>query len=58
MTATFLPPGAYRLEATLTGWNSDGFPQLTEQEQLELPKIGAPLLRGQVPTSLRITLTR
>jgi hypothetical protein len=51
-----LPPYAYRLEATLHGWNSSGFAALTDEEQRELPTLGAPLLRGEIPTSIRLTL--
>ena len=50
-----LPPGAYRIEAILYGWSND---RLTEAEQADLPTLAAPLLRGEVPTSMRITLTR
>ena len=50
-----LAPGAYRIEAILYGWSNE---RLTEAEQAELPKLAAPLLRGEVPTSMRITLTR
>ena len=49
-----LKPGAYRIEAVLYGWNDK---DLNEQQQSELQKLPAPLLRGEVPASTRITLT-
>jgi hypothetical protein len=52
-----IAPGDYRIEATLYGWNSSGFAGLTEAEMQALPQLGAPLLRGEVPTSKPITLT-
>jgi len=51
-TDTF--PGAYRIEAILYGWNYDRF---TEEERMELARIGKPFLLGEVPASMRITLT-
>jgi len=48
-----LPVGAYRIEATLTGWSDDKF---TDAERMELAKMGSPFLRGEVPASTRITL--
>ena len=48
------PPGAYRIEAILSGWNYDRF---TEAERLELATIGNPFLRGEIPASVRVTLT-
>jgi len=44
-----------RPSAILYGWSTE---RLTEQDQADLPKMAAPLLRGEVPTSMRITLTR
>lgn len=49
-----LPPGAYRVEAVLYGWNDKDF---TDAERLALSKIGNPFLRGEIPASARITLT-
>jgi hypothetical protein len=49
-----LPPGPYRIEATLYGWSSDKF---TDAEWVELEKMGSPFMSGEVPASLRITLT-
>jgi hypothetical protein len=49
-----VPPGAYRLEAILYGWNLTRF---TEEEMMELAKFGNPFLRGEVPVSMRVTLT-
>lgn len=48
-----LPPGAYRIEATLTGWNSDKF---SEAERAELERMGNPFLEGEVPASARVNL--
>jgi hypothetical protein len=48
------PPGAYRIEAILSGWNYDRF---TDAERLELATIGNPFLRGEIPASVRVTLT-
>ena len=53
-----LSPGAYRIEANLHGWNRTGFAALTDEEQRELPTLVAPLLMGEVPTSMRVTLTK
>jgi hypothetical protein len=50
-----LKPGAYRIEATLTGWRENKF---TEAERSELARMGHPFLRGEVPDSIRITLTQ
>jgi hypothetical protein len=47
-------PGAYRIEAMLHGWNYDSF---SEVERAELAKMGNPFLRGEIPASMRVTLT-
>jgi hypothetical protein len=49
-----LKPGAYRVEASLTGWVEEKF---TEAERSELAKMAGPLMRGEVSDSIRITLT-
>ena len=49
-----LPPGAYRLEALLSGWKQSDF---NEAQQTELGKLGAPFMVGEVPASSRIRLT-
>jgi len=49
-----LQPGAYRLEALLSGWRQSDF---TPAQQSELAKFGAPFMVGEVPASSRITLT-
>jgi hypothetical protein len=48
-----LPPGEYRIEATLYGWKDDEF---SDAERIELPKIGVPLLSGEAPASTRVEL--
>ena len=48
------PSGAYRIEAILSGWNYDRF---TDGERRELAAMGNPLLRGEIPASVRVTLT-
>jgi hypothetical protein len=50
-----LKPGAYRIEAVLYGWNDKDF---SKEQHSELQKLPAPLLRGEVPASTSITLTR
>ena len=50
-----LTPGAYRIEAVLYGWSDKDFSQ---KQQAELQKMAAPLIRGEVPASTRISLTR
>jgi len=50
-----LKPGAYRIEAVLRGWSDKDF---SEEQHSELPNLPAPLLRGEVPASTNITLTR
>jgi hypothetical protein len=49
-----LKPGAYRIEAVLSGWAEEKF---TEAEWSELARMGSPFFRGEVPASVRITLT-
>ena len=49
-----LKPGAYRIEAVLSGWAQEKF---TDAERSELPRIRFPFLRGEVPNSLHIMLT-
>jgi hypothetical protein len=49
-----LPPGTYRIEATLYGWSYEKF---TESQRMELAKMGNPFVRGELPASLPITLT-
>jgi hypothetical protein len=48
-----LKPGEYRLESTLSGWSENNF---TPAQQLELSKMGAPFMRGEVPASTPVTL--
>jgi hypothetical protein len=47
-----LQPGAYRIEAVLSGWVKEKF---TDVERSELARMPYPLLRGEVPNSVRIT---
>lgn len=49
-----LSPGVYRIEAGLSGWSEEKF---TNAELSDLSRIAHPFLRGEVPGSLRITLT-
>jgi hypothetical protein len=49
-----LKPGTYRVEAALTGWDEEKF---TDAERSELARIGSPFMAGEVPDSIRITLT-
>ena len=49
--------GAYRIEATLYGWSTGGH-ALTDGEMRQLPGLGAALLRGEVPASKGVTLTK
>jgi len=51
---TGITSGAYRIEAMLYGWDYERF---TEQERMELATIGNPLLRGEIPASIRVTVT-
>jgi hypothetical protein len=48
-----LLPGAYRIEAVLTGWESNRF---SETELAELEKMGNPFLRGEIPASTGVNL--
>jgi len=50
-----LPAGAYRIEATLDGWKED---QFSAEERTELSKMAAPFLRGEIPASTPVTVTR
>jgi hypothetical protein len=50
-----LEPGEYRVETVLYGWNEKDF---DEQQQNELKKMPASFLRGEVPASTHIMLTR
>ena len=49
-----LKPGVYRVEAALTGWDEEKF---TDAERSELARMGSPFMTGEVPDSIRITLT-
>jgi hypothetical protein len=49
-----LKPGAYRVEAMLTGWVEKKF---TDAERSELAKMAGPFMTGEVSDSIRITLT-
>jgi hypothetical protein len=49
-----LKPGAYRVEAGLTGWTEAKF---GEAEHSELAQMGAPFMTGEVPDATSITLT-
>ena len=49
-----LKPGAYRVEAALTGWVEEKF---TDAERSELAKMVGPFMTGEVSDSIRITLT-
>ena len=49
-----LKPGAYRIEAALTGWDEGKF---TDAERSELAGMGSPFMEGEVSDSIRITLT-
>jgi hypothetical protein len=48
-----LKPGAYRLEAALTGWVAEKF---SDSERSELSRLAAPFMRGEIPGSTSITL--
>jgi len=50
-----LKPGAYRIEAALSGWTEEKF---SDAERSELARMGSPFLRGEVPDSVRIKLTQ
>jgi len=49
-----LKPGAYRIEAVLSGWAEEKF---SDSERSELARMGSPFMRGEVPNSINITLT-
>ena len=49
-----LKPGAYRIEAALSGWNEEKF---SETERSELSRMTNPFMTGEVPDSVRIKLT-
>ena len=49
-----LKPGAYRIEAALTGWVAEKF---SETERSELSLLPAPFMSGEIPDSISITLT-
>ena len=49
-----LKPGAYRVEAGVTGWVEEKF---TDAERSELARMVGPFMRGEVSDSIRITLT-
>jgi hypothetical protein len=49
-----LKPGAYRVEAALTGWAEEKF---TDAERSEMAQLAGPFMTGQVSDSIRITLT-
>jgi hypothetical protein len=50
-----LAPGWYRIEAVMYGWAEEKF---TEAERSELVRVPHPLLRGEIPVSMRLKLTR
>jgi hypothetical protein len=50
-----LAPGDYRVEAVFYGWKPEA---LSDADLAELAKFGSPFLRGEIPASGRITLTR
>lgn len=56
-TKTFsnLEPGRYRIEAAFYGWRDD---QFDEAEKLALQTMWHPFLRGEVPASTSVELTR
>ena len=49
-----LKPGAYRVEAALSGWTKEKF---TDAERSELARMASPFLTGEVQDSILITLT-
>ena len=49
-----LKPGAYRIEAALTGWTEEKF---SDTERSELAQMASPFMMGEVPDSTSITLT-
>jgi hypothetical protein len=50
-----LPPGAYRIEATLDGWKEE---QFSAEERTELSKMSATFLGGEIPAATSVTVTR
>ena len=48
-----LKPGAYWIEAVLSGWAEEKF---TDAERKDLARMGSPFLRGEVPSSTNVTL--
>ena len=48
-----LPDGEYRIEANLSGWTQE---QFTDAELSELARLAHPLMRGEIPASVRIRL--
>lgn len=46
-------PGAYRIEATVYGWNPDN---LSEADRVELGRMVHPFLRGEAPVSIAVEL--
>lgn len=48
-----LKPGAYRIEASVTGWTEGKF---TNAEGSELTQVGSPFMVGEVSDSIRIKL--
>ena len=49
-----LKPGAWRIEAALSGWAEEKF---SDAERSELTQMASPFMRGEIPASTRITLT-
>jgi hypothetical protein len=49
-----LKPGAYRIEAALSGWVEERF---SDAERSELAQMASPFMTGEVPDSTSITLT-
>jgi hypothetical protein len=49
-----LKPGAYRIEAALSGWTEAKF---SDAERSELAQMGTPFMTGEVPDTTNITLT-
>lgn len=48
-----LKPGAYRIEAGLSGWTEEKF---SDAERSELARMASPFMRGEVPDSMNITI--
>jgi len=49
-----LKPGAYRIEAAISGWTEAKF---SEAERSELSQMASPFMTGDVPDATSITLT-